>query len=66
MNAWTPLHVACYHGHVDVVKVLLKHSANVHAKTRNGELTPEQVCRKDLSESVRSEIHAALANAVST
>jgi hypothetical protein len=32
----TPLHCACYYGHAEVVKVLLKKGADLHAKTNYG------------------------------
>ena len=33
---WTPLHEACSRGHVDVVKVLAKHGADVNACSNDG------------------------------
>ena len=32
-DQWTPLHIACSHGHKEVVLVLLAHKANVEAQT---------------------------------
>jgi ankyrin repeat protein len=31
-----PLHKAAYHGHIDIVRYLLDHKANINARTTNG------------------------------
>jgi len=36
----TPLHIAVLHNRPDIVSLLLDHTADVNARTRNGELTP--------------------------
>ncbi|CDR33644.1 ankyrin repeat domain-containing protein [Criblamydia sequanensis] len=33
-DGWTPLHVAAYHGHVDIVKILLDNGAKVNLHTQ--------------------------------
>jgi ankyrin repeat protein len=36
-NGFTPLHGATFHGHEDVIEVLLAHGAEVNAKTSDGD-----------------------------
>jgi len=38
-NGWTPLHIAAYNGHKDVVELLLANKAEVNAKDNSG-VTP--------------------------
>ena len=38
-----PLHVACGHGHVDIVNFLLANNADVNVKSIESSLTPLQV-----------------------
>jgi len=33
----TPLHTAAYHGHTEIVKLLLKRKADINAKDKDGE-----------------------------
>ena len=33
---WTPLHVACHHGKLEIVRLLLDHAAELNAETVNG------------------------------
>ena len=36
-DGYTALHYACRYGHVDIVKILVKHKANVKARTEHGD-----------------------------
>ena len=36
-DGYTALHYACRYGHVDIVKILIKHKANVNARTDSGD-----------------------------
>ena len=36
-NGYTALHYSCKHGHIDIVRTLVKHKANVNARTDSGD-----------------------------
>jgi len=39
MFSWTPLHLSAYNGHIDVVKYLINHGAEIIAKTDAADIT---------------------------
>jgi ankyrin repeat protein len=43
-NGFTPLHVACDNGHIDIVNILLKCNSNVNLCDTNG-FTPLHTCK---------------------
>ncbi|KAL4816194.1 ankyrin repeat-containing domain protein [Aspergillus spinulosporus] len=47
---WTPLHAACYFGHLDTTKILIEAGSDVHAETsqwNNDSVKPTGLYRKD-------------------
>ena len=46
----TPLHAAAYHGHMDIVKLLLKKKADIHARDNDGETPLLAALSKGFSE----------------
>ena len=45
-NGITPLHMAAYSGHADVVKLLIQHGADVHARMHNGRYALQEALDK--------------------
>ena len=43
VHGWTPLHLACLKGHLEMAKLLLKRKANPNVIAPNG-LTAKQLC----------------------
>ena len=55
---YTALHYSCRYGHVDIVRTLVKHKANVNAKTKRGE-TPLTLATRNKHDNV---VHALLSD----
>ena len=57
-DGYTALHYSCRYGHVDIVRTLVKHKANVNAKTGSGD-TPLTLAARHKHDNV---IHALLSD----
>ena len=57
-DGYTALHYSCGYGHVDIVWTLVKHKANVNAKTKRGE-TPLTLATRNKHDNV---VHALLSD----
>ena len=57
-DGYTALHYSCIYGYVDIVKTLVKHKANINARTYSGNtpLTLAAICNHD------NVVHALLSN----
>lgn len=50
INELTPLQIACYKNHIDVIKLLVLHNAAINMFTPNGIITRERISYKQLVE----------------
>ena len=57
-DGYTALHYSCKYGHIDIVKTLVKHKANVNARTDSGN-TPLTLATRNKHDSV---VHALLSD----
>ena len=57
-DGYTALHYSCKYGHVDIVRTLVKHKANVNARTDNGD-TPLTLAARNKHDNV---VHALLSD----
>ena len=59
-DGYTALHYSCRDGHVDIVKILVKHKANLNARTDSGN-TPLTLAARNKHDNV---VHALLSDSV--